>query len=216
MTEIYNVLRLIYSRLGSPVCPNGHRVPPTIKIAEAMDRLDDQMGIITCPTCGVEFRAFGAEDFAFNSDGACPTCGGLGKTKQIDPSKLIFDENLSLADGAIASWRLPGRNFMPTVAAAMGIRTTVPYKDLSDDEKEMVMHGEKKQYPVDILSGTGRVFHMEHALFENAYNAIEDSMQTTKSDRALKRLNQFYTFSTCETCHGTRLNPDRLNSMCWT
>lgn len=211
MTEIYNVLRLIYSRLGSPVCPNGHRVPPTIKIAEAMDRLDDQMGIITCPTCGVEFRAFGAEDFAFNSDGACPTCGGLGKTKQIDPSKLIFDENLSLADGAIASWRLPGRNFMPTVAAAMGIRTTVPYKDLSDEEKEIVMHGEKKQYPVDILSGTGRVFHMEHALFENAYNAIEDSMQTTKSDRALKRLNQFYTFSTCETCHGTRLNPDRLN-----
>ncbi|KRM58635.1 hypothetical protein C5L31_001956 [Secundilactobacillus malefermentans] len=211
MTEIYNVLRLIYSRLGSLVCPNGHRIKPTIKIAEAMDVVGDQMSVIECPVCGVKFHAFGAEDFAFNSDGACPTCGGLGKTKQIDASKLIYDENSSLADGAIASWRLPGRNFMPTVAAAMGIRTDIPYKDLTDEEKNTVLHGEKKQYPVDILSGTGRVFHMEHALFENAYNAIEDSMATTKSERALKRLNQFYKFSTCETCHGTRLNPDRLH-----
>lgn len=213
MTEIFNVLRLIYSRLGSPKCPNGHQVPPTIKIAEAMDKMDETMGVITCPTCGVKFHAFGAEDFAFNSDGACKNCQGLGITKQIDPDTLIGDETKSIRDGAVAAWRTPGRNFMPIVAQAAGVRINVPYNQLTDKEREMVLHGQQKHYAIDIPSKNGRVFHMDNALYENAYNAIEDSMRTTKSDVALKRLNRFYRFFTCPVCHGTRMNPDRLNQL---
>ncbi|MCY9806423.1 excinuclease ABC subunit UvrA [Lentilactobacillus senioris] len=213
MTEVYNVLRLIYSRLGSPKCPNGHQVPPTIEIAEAMDKTGEAMGRITCPTCGVEFYAYGAEDFAFNSDGACPECDGLGVTKQLDPSKLIDNPDKSIEDGAVAAWRIPGRNFMPSVARSAGIRIDIPFKDLSDKEKDFVLHGPNQTIPVDIPSKNGRVFHMDNAIYENAYNAVTDSMATTKSEVALKRLNRFYRFSTCPTCHGTRLNPNRLTQL---
>lgn len=213
MTEIFNVLRLIFSRLGSPKCPNGHQVPPTIEIAEAMDKTGAEMGMITCPICGVHFQAFGAEDFAFNSDGACPECEGLGVTKQLDPTKLIDDPNKTIEDGAVASWRVPGRNFMPSVARAAGIRIDVPFKDLSDKEKDFVLHGPKQKISVDIPSKNGRIFHMDNAIYENAYNAVIDSMATTKSEVALKRLNRFYKFSTCPTCHGTRINPNRLTQL---
>ncbi len=213
MTEIFNVLRLIYSRLGSPKCPNGHQVPPTIKIAEAMDKAGSEMGMITCPTCGVRFMAFSAEDFAFNSDGACEMCQGLGVTKQLDASLLIGDETKTIRDGAVAAWRVPGRNFMPIVAQAAGVRIDVPYNQLTDKERNIVLHGEQKHYAIDIPSRNGRVFHMDNALYENAYNAVKDSMATTKSEVALKRLNRFYRFFTCPVCHGTRLNPDRLNQL---
>ncbi len=213
MTEIFNVLRLMFSRLGSPVCPNGHQVPPTIKIAEAMDKQGAEMGVIQCPTCGVKFHAFGAEDFAFNSDGACPKCQGLGITKQLDSSLLVGDQTKSIQDGAVSAWRTPGRNFMPIVAQAAGVRIDVPYNQLTDKEKDFVLHGEKRKFTIDIPSRNGRVFHMDNALYENAYNAIEDSMATTKSDIALKRLNRFYKFSTCPVCHGTRMNPNRLGQL---
>ncbi|MFX3618512.1 MAG: ATP-binding cassette domain-containing protein [Sporolactobacillus sp.] len=216
MTEIFNVVRLIFSRLGSTCCPNGHRIPPTLKIAQAMDLpsgSDRRPGEMTCPTCGIKFMAPGAEDFAFNSGGACPECQGLGQIKELDPETLIADENKTIREGAVSSWRLPGRNFMPIVAETIGVRIDVPFKELTEREKEIVFHGEKKKYPVDFTAGTGRVFHTEKTLYENAYQAIYDSMNTTKSDRAIARLNQFFHFSTCPTCHGTRLDPKLLQQL---
>lgn len=103
MSELLNVIRLVFSRLGRPVCPNGHAFGPDLKVAQAMSKSGEEMGLLTCPTCGVEFYAYGAEDFAFNSTGACETCQGTGNVRQLDESKLIADEELSLADGAVAS-----------------------------------------------------------------------------------------------------------------
>jgi len=203
MSESLNILRLVFSRLGSPVCPNGHQVPPTLDVAE-------NDGYVTCPTCGVTLMAPGAESFAFNSDGACPTCGGLGEVRQLDASLIIGNEDQTLAEGAVASWHLPGRNFMPTVANAIGIPTDVPYKDLSAADKQRVLHGKKQFVSLDIPSSKGKIFHMDKAVYENAFAAVEDSMATTKNERTIAKLNKFYTFDTCPTCHGTRLNPDLL------
>ncbi|KRK98558.1 excinuclease ATPase subunit [Secundilactobacillus odoratitofui DSM 19909 = JCM 15043] len=213
LTEAFNVIRLIFSRLGSIVCPNGHRMAPTIKIAQAMDRAGADMGMVTCPTCGVRFMATSAEDFSFNSTGACPTCDGLGVVRELDENKLIGDESLSIDEGVVASWHLPGRNFMPKVVATLGVRTNVPYRDLTAKEKQIVLHGEKKQYAVDLSSSTGRVFHMDNALYENAYEAVTDSLKRVNSERSIARINQFYHFSTCPTCHGSRLNPERLTHL---
>ncbi|WP_219912610.1 ATP-binding cassette domain-containing protein [Bombilactobacillus bombi] len=213
ISEIFNVVRLIFSRLGSPVCPNGHRLAPNIKIAQVMDLTDSRMGILTCPVCGVQFAAKAAEDFAFNGQGACPTCHGTGQVRQINPERLIGDENKSLQEGAVASWHLPGRNFMPKVVQTLGVRIDVPYKDLTDHEKDIILHGAKKQYPVDLNTSTGRVFHMEKALYENAYEAIYDTAKKTLSARAQKQLNQFFYFSTCPTCQGSRLNPQLLTQL---
>ncbi len=103
----------------------------------------------------------------------------------------------------MAAWRIPGRNFMPIVAQAAGVRIDVPYNQLTAQEKDMVLHGKQEHFAIDIPSKNGRVFHMDNALYENAYNAVEDSMSTTKSEVALKRLNRFYRFFTCPLCHGT-------------
>ncbi|MCI1901392.1 MAG: excinuclease ABC subunit UvrA [Bifidobacteriaceae bacterium] len=213
MSEIFNVVRLVFSRLGSAVCPNGHRLAPTLAIAHAMDlpnKPNSGMGIVTCPECGVKFMAFSAEDFAFNSTGACPTCHGTGSVRELDESMLIGDENLSLEDGAVASWHLPGRNFMPKVAESIGVRIDVAYKDLTDHEKDIVLHGEKAHYPVDLTTGTGRVFHMDNALYENAREAVLDSARTSTSSRSIAQINRFFHFSQCPTCHGSRLDPKLL------
>lgn len=203
MSESLNILRLAFSRLSSTVCPNGHRMPPTLDVAE-------NDGYVTCPTCGVEFRAPGAEDFAFNSAGACPTCGGLGQVRQIDPSLIIADENQTIEEGAVASWHLPGRNFMPIVAREIGIPIDIPYKDLSASDKERVLHGPKQTVAINIPSSKGKIFHMDNAVYENAFAAVEDSMATTKNERAITRLNRFYKFDTCPDCHGSRFNPQLL------
>lgn len=213
MSEIFNVIRLIFSRLGSPVCPNGHRMKPSLRIAQSMSQYGDQMGMLTCPVCGAKFMAFGAEDFAFNSDGACPKCHGTGQVREIDESKLIGDENLSLADGAVESWHLPGRNFMPSVAQQAGVRINVPYKDLTDKEKNFVLNGPRKKYKMDFRSGTGRVFHDFNALYENAHEAVYESARTSKSARAQQRISEFFHYSTCPVCHGTRLKPELLKQL---
>jgi excinuclease ABC subunit A len=213
MSEIFNVIRLIFSRLGSPRCPNGHQVKPSLAIAEAMSKSGNAMGMITCPTCGAKFPAFSAEDFAFNSAGACENCQGTGVVREIDESKLIGDENLSLADGAVASWHLPGRNFMPNVAEQAGVRIHIPYRDLTAKEKEFVLNGPKKKFKMDFRSGTGRVFHDFNALYENAHEAVYESARTSKSERAQKRISEFFHYSTCPVCHGTRLKPVLLTQL---
>lgn len=213
MSETFNVLRLIFSRLGSPVCPNGHRLKPSLAIAKAMSRNDNMMGKIKCPECGVIFSVPSAEEFAFNSEGACKKCGGTGKVRQLDESKLIADENLSIKDGAVASWSLPGRNFMPNVAQHAGVRIDVPFKDLTDKEKDFVLNGPEKKYKMDFLSGTGRVFHDFNALYENAHQAVIRSAETSKSERAQKRIAEFFAYSTCPVCHGSRLRPELLKQL---
>lgn len=210
MSELLNVIRLVFSRLGRPVCPNGHTFGPDLKVAQAMSKSGEEMGLLTCPTCGVEFYAYGAEDFAFNSTGACETCQGTGNVRQLDESKLIADEELSLADGAVASWRLPGRNFMPSVAEQAGVRINVPFKELTAKEKDFVLNGPQKKFKMDFRTSTGRVFHDFNALYENAHQAVLESAKTSKSERAQKKISEFFHYSTCPTCHGTRLKPKLL------
>ncbi|KRO15614.1 excinuclease ABC subunit UvrA [Lacticaseibacillus saniviri] len=216
VTEALNIVRLIFSRLGSPRCPNGHQVPPTLAIAQAMDLPNDGqsgMGEIVCPTCGVTFMAYSAEDFAFNAYGACPTCDGTGVTRQIDSRKLIPNPKLTIREGAVASWKVPGRSFIPFVVEAAGVDIDTPYEELSASAQAFVLHGERKEYEINIPTRTGKVFHMDHAVYENAYNAIEDTLNNTDNVRTIKRLDKFYTFSECPTCHGSRFNPKLLTQL---
>ncbi len=178
MSETLNVIRLIFSRLGSPVCPNGHRVKPSLAIAQAMSESGDAMGRITCPVCGVAFYVPSAEQFSFNSDGACERCQGTGKVRQLDEDKLIGDPNLSVADGAVASWHLPGRNFMPKVAEQAGVRINVPYKELTAKEKDFILNGPRKN--------TGWTFVREPAGFSMILT-LYTKMRTRPCSNQLKR-----------------------------
>ena len=208
MTESLNILRLMFSRLASVVCPNGHRLDPTLKISEVMDlpTSDEAMGMMTCPVCGAKFMAFGAEDFAFNSDGACPTCQGTGFLKEIELEKIIPDESLSIDDGAILSWGLPGRTLQKDIIKELGVRTDVPFKDLTAKEKDIVINGKEQKKEILVPTKTGRSFRL-NALYENAITAVKNSLKSTKNETTLTRLERFYSEKVCPDCHGSRFNP---------
>lgn len=132
-TELLNSLRLMFSRLASHRCPNGHYVAPSLAVAAGK--------MLRCPTCGAEFYAPSAEELAFNSQGACPTCDGTGTVWNVDMATLVPDENLTIDQGAVAPWNSLMWSLMTDVCRAMGVRTDVPFKDLSPREKEIVYHG---------------------------------------------------------------------------
>lgn len=208
MTESLNILRLMFSRLASVVCPNGHRLKPTLKISEVMDlpTSDEGMGMMTCPTCGVKFMAFGAEDFAFNSDGACPTCQGTGFLKEIELDKIIPDRTLSIDEGAICSWNLPGRTLQKDIIKELGVRTNIPFEDLTKEEQDIVINGKEQKKEILVPTKTGRSFRL-NALYENAITAVKNSLKSTKNENTLIRLERFYSEKVCPDCQGSRFNP---------
>ncbi|MFZ4896376.1 excinuclease ABC subunit UvrA [Plantibacter sp. Mn2098] len=196
-TELLNALRLMYSRLGSHQCTNGHYVPPSLDVAAR--------GHLICPECGVQFAAPGAESFAFNAEGACEDCAGIGETRQIDETALVPDHSLSISDGAVAAWGSFGASFMPQVAAELGVRIDVPFRELTLNERDIVLHGEETTRPIVVTSRSGGVFEL-NASYRNATRVIEDALSKAQSEKGMARLDKFVRVMECPACGGSRLN----------
>ncbi|MEV6238389.1 excinuclease ABC subunit UvrA [Lentzea sp. NPDC051838] len=198
-TELLNVLRLLFSRLGSHLCPNGHRQSPTIDVALGLN--------LTCPECGVEFAPPGAEAMAFNSDGACPRCTGTGLVREVDEAALVPDPALSISEGAVAPWSMFGLTVMPQVVAEFGVRTDVPFADLTDGEREIVLHGPAEKRRITAPSKSGKLFELNFT-YRNARQAVLEALNNANSERGLNRVNKFLSVQVCPTCHGTRLSEE--------
>lgn len=196
-TELLNSLRLLYSRCGSYTCPNGHLNEPTLNVAREIP--------IVCSECGVEFYGLGAEEYAFNSDGACPTCSGTGFVRDVDSSKLVSDETKTLENGAVDAWNQFGISWMYHVAGELGVRLDVPFKDLTDEEKDIVYNGPSVKKYINIPSKNGKLFEL-NAEYRNAHRAIEEALKNAKTEKGLTKINKFLTTKVCSDCNGTRLN----------
>ena len=197
-TELLNHLRLLFSRLGSHECPNGHHVPPTMNVALEQP--------IVCPECGSEFFGPGAEMLAFNSDGACPACAGTGIERRIDESTLIADESKTIDEGAVAPWGHLMWSLMKDIAREAGIRTDVPYKDLTPDEKEFVLHGAPDKYHVLYHNEkTGTAGEMDFTYYSARYS-VENALSKVKDEKGLKRVARYLREMPCAACGGTRLS----------
>lgn len=201
-TELLNSLRLIYSRLGSHVCPNGHRLEPSTKVATGA-----RLG---CPECDVEFDPPEAEDFAFNSSGACANCQGTGSVRDIDPSTLVPDESKSLHDGAVASWNSFGLMGNSQVAEELGVRGEIPFAELTEKERDIVFNGPAVERTIAFRSKNGKVFDV-NLTYRNAHAAVSESLKKAESETSLRRLDRFLITQVCPVCGGTRLN-DRARS----
>lgn len=196
ITETLNILRLIFSRLGNHPCPNGHSV--SVSIARL------KTGEARCDICGEKFWIPGAEAFSFNSEGACEKCSGLGRVRIINPKKIVPNEALSVNEGAISPWRSMGRGLTPLVLEKIGVRTDVPYKDLTNEEKDIILHGEYGTYGVIYDNGSGKPVPL-NVKYENAYQAI---MNSSKSDSEITaaKAEKYFDMLQCPSCHGTRIN----------
>ncbi len=201
MSEVLNVLRLIMSRLGTHICPNGHPVAPTVS-TQGME--------MTCPVCGVRFTHPGAESFAFNSYGACPACNGTGELFQVDVDTLVPDEDKSINDGAVLSWNSGGRRLYRYAAGELGVRLDVPFRELTERERDIVFHGEPVEREVRLRAGTPRAITL-NVHYENAVAAVEHAAGSD-SPGGRSRVEKFLKVGTCPVCHGTRLNPEALRS----
>lgn len=195
-TELLNVLRLMFSRLASHVCPNGHYQEPTMRVAAEMP--------IICPVCGEKVQAPSAEELAFNSLGACPTCQGTGTVREVDDATLVPDQDLTIDQGAVVPWRTFGFNVQPDIVREFGVRTDVPWKDLTPAEKEIVFNGPSEKKHITITSVKG--VHELDFTFRNARLTVTEELKRATDEKRLAKVAKFLTERTCPDCGGSRLN----------
>ena len=197
-TELLNSLRLMFSRLASHRCPNGHYVEPSLRVAAGKD--------LVCPVCGEHFYPPEAEALAFNSQGACRTCDGTGTIRTVDESTLIPDENLTIDEGAVAPWNTLMWSLMKDVCRAMGVRTDIPYKDLTDKEKDIVLHGPaEKKHILYKARNSNDAAELDFTFF-NATYTVENALSKVKDEKGMKRVEKFLRLDVCPDCGGTRLS----------
>ena len=200
-TELLNSLRLMFSRLSRHRCPNGHYVKPSINVA-AMN------GELICPECGEHFYAPGAEDLAFNSTGACKCCGGTGIVRTVDMDSLVPNDSLTIDEGAVAPWNSLMWSLMTEVCRAMGVRTDVPFRDLTEREKEIVYHGPaEKKHIFYHPKGSNQAGELDFTYF-NAVYTVENALAKVKDEKGMKRVEKFLKEVVCPECHGTRLSEE--------
>lgn len=197
-TELLNVLRLIFSRLASHRCPNGHRVPPATDVAAGKE--------LVCPECGAHFFAPSAEELSFNGRGACTRCGGTGVVRTVDRSTLVPDENLTIDEGAVAPWNTLMWSLMTDVCRAMGVRTDVPFRNLTPEERKIVFEGPavKKHILYRPKNGEGAT-ELDFTFF-NAVYTVENALSKVKDEKGMKRVERFLRAIPCPDCEGTRLS----------
>ncbi len=199
-TELLNSLRLMFSRLANHRCPNGHYAAPSLNVAAGLE--------LVCPVCGEHFFAPSAEELAFNSQGACKKCDGTGIVRIVDESTLVPDENLTIDEGAVAPWQTLMWSLMKDIAREMGVRTDVPFKDLTPQERDIVFHGPAvKKHIVYQNKTSGAAGDMDFTYF-NATYTVENALSKVKDEKGMKRVEKFLRQSICPDCGGTRLSDD--------
>ena len=197
-TELLNSLRLMFSRLSSHRCPNGHYLSPSLLVAAGKE--------LVCPACGAHFYAPSAEEWAFNSQGACAKCGGTGMVHTVDMASLVPDDTLTIDEGAVAPWNSLMWSLMTDICREMGVRTNIPFRDLTEQEKDIVFHGPaEKKHIFYHNQNTGQAGDLDFTYF-NAVYTVENALSKVKDEKGMKRVEKFLKEDICPDCHGTRLS----------
>ena len=197
-SELLNSLRLLFSRLGSHRCPNGHPCPPDMNVALMLPT--------KCPVCGEEFYGPGAEAMAFNSEGACPSCSGTGVIRTVNEDSLVPDDSLTIDEGAVAPWQTLMWSLMKDIARDLGVRTDVPFRDLTPKEKEIVFHGPAKKHHLLYMNEKTNMAGEMDFTYYNAVYTVENALAKVKDEKGMKRVEKFLHESVCPDCGGTRLS----------
>lgn len=197
-TELLNSLRLMYSRLASHRCPNGHYVEPTLKVAAEQE--------ILCPICVEQVQPPSAEELAFNSQGACPECGGTGRVRTVNIDSLVPDDSISIDDGAVAPWNSLMWSLMTDVCREMGVRTDIPFRELTEKEKDIVYHGPAEKKHIFYKAKNSNQAGELDFTYYNAVYTVENALAKVKDEKGMKRVEKFLKEEICPQCQGSRLS----------
>ncbi|WP_293837008.1 ATP-binding cassette domain-containing protein [uncultured Parolsenella sp.] len=198
-SELLNSLRLLFSRVGSHACPHcGAHVPPSLNVAAELP--------LVCPECGESFFGPGAEDLAFNSDGSCPACSGTGIVRTVNRAALVPDESKTIDEGAVVVWGSLMWDLMKQVCGAMGVRTDVPFCELTPAEREMVFDGPAEKRHILYKSKKTDDFAELDFTYYNAVRTVENALAKAKDEKGLKRIEKYLVEALCPECGGTRLS----------
>lgn len=197
-TELLNSLRLMYSRLASHRCPNGHYVEPTLKVAVEQE--------ILCPICGEQVQPPSAEELAFNSQGACPECGGTGRVRTVNIDSLVPDDSISIDDGAVAPWNSLMWSLMTDVCREMGVHTDIPFRELTEKEKDIVYHGPAEKKHIFYKAKNSNQAGELDFTYYNAVYTVENALAKVKDEKGMKRVEKFLKEEICPQCQGSRLS----------
>ena len=197
-TELLNSLRLMYSRLASHRCPNGHYVEPTLKVAAEQE--------ILCPICGEQVQPPSSEELAFNSQGACPGCGGTGRVRTVNIDSLVPDDSISIDDGAVAPWNSLMWSLMTDVCREMGVRTDIPFRELTEKEKDIVYHGPAEKKHIFYKAKNSNQAGELDFTYYNAVYTVENALAKVKDEKGMKRVEKFLKEEICPQCQGSRLS----------
>ena len=197
-TELLNSLRLMFSRLADHRCPNGHYLSPSLAVAAGKE--------LVCPACGAHFYAPSAEELAFNSQGACQKCGGTGIVRTVDLNTLVPNDSLTIDEGAVAPWNSLMWSLMTDICREMGVRTDVPFRELTEQEKEIVFHGPaEKKHIFYHNKNSNQAGELDFTYF-NAVYTVKNALAKVKDEKGMKRVEKFLKEDICPDCHGTRLS----------
>lgn len=196
MSEVLNSLRLMFSRLASHRCPKGHYCPPSLSVVAMQE--------IICPTCGATFYSPGAEDLAFNSRGAFATCSGTGIVRTVNEAVLVPDESLSIDDGAVVVLGTLMWYLMKDVCREMGVRTDIPFKDLTDEEKEIVYHGPAVKKHMHYFNHNSHQEGEMDFTYYSAVNTVKNALSKATDEKKMKRVEKYLIEGVCPDCQGSR------------
>ena len=197
-TELLNSLRLMYSRLASHRCPNGHYVEPTLKVAAEQE--------ILCPICGEQVQPPSSEELAFNSQGVCPECGGTGRVRTVNIDSLVPDDSISIDDEAVAPWNSLMWSLMTDVCREMGVRTDIPFRELTEKEKDIVYHGPAEKKHIFYKAKNSNQAGELDFTYYNAVYTVENALAKVKDEKGMKRVEKFLKEEICPQCQGSRLS----------
>ena len=174
---------------------------------------------LACPEHGVSINEVEPRTFSFNTpQGACQDCQGLGSKLEIDPNRIIPDQDLSLNDGAIISMEWSGPKVeggyywqsLINAAKAYKIDLDAPVKDLSKENLKIVLYGTgDKQIQMTYQNSNGNEFKFTRA-FEGVISNMERRYRETNSEYIREKISEFMSDRPCPSCGGKRLNPAAL------
>ncbi|UAB69919.1 excinuclease ABC subunit UvrA [Vibrio sp. SCSIO 43132] len=168
-----------------------------------------------CPKCGYSMQELEPRLFSFNNPaGACPTCDGLGVQQFFDPDRIIVDESLSLADGAIRGWDRKNYYYyqmLGSVASHYDFSLETPFNKLSKKHQDVVLRGSgRTQIEFTYINDRGDSRTKKHP-FEGILNTLERRYRDTESNSVREELSKYISTKSCGTCGGTRLRTEARN-----